>query len=76
MNDIMPGNSIYGYHQTFSNCYSMDELTNLPFIYSTYSTSYTFYNTFSYCLRLKELTFRGGEITATNYKGATLDLSG
>lgn len=75
VDDVKPGNSIYGFYNTFNNCYSMDELTNLPFIYSTYNSSYTFYKTFSYCFRLKELTFRGGEITATNYKGATLDLT-
>lgn len=70
---VFPGKSIYGLYRTFENCYSMDEL-NLPFIYSTYNNTYGFGKCFSYCFRLKELTFRGGEIT-TNYKGSVLDLS-
>ena len=53
----------------------MDELNNLPFIYSTYNNTYCFNKCFSYCFRLKELTFRGGEITKTDYKGSILDLS-
>ena len=75
ISDIKAGNSIYGYYNTFNNCYSMDELTNLPFIYSTYNANYGFYKTFSYCFRLKELTFRGGVVSTSNYKGSVLDLS-
>ena len=71
---VFPGDSIYGFYNTFENCYSMDEL-NLPFIYSTHTASYSFNRCFSYCFRLKELTFRGGEIKAANYKGSVLNLS-
>lgn len=73
--DFQAGYSIYGYYDTFNNCYSMDELTNLPFIYSTYSSQYSFYRSFSYCFRLKELTFRGGVASISNPKGCVLDLS-
>lgn len=70
---VFPGKSIYGLYRTFENCYSIDEL-NLPFIYSTYGATYSFGGCFSYCFRLKELTFRGGAITA-GHKGCVIDLT-
>lgn len=73
--DFQAGNSIYGYYDTFNNCYSMDELTNLPFIYSTYNSQYSFYRSFSYCFRLKELTFRGGVASIPTPKGCVINLN-
>ena len=72
--DIIQGNSIYGMYNVFTNCYSMDELTNLPYIYSTYGASYSFGNCFSYCCHVKEITFRGGTTVKAADKSAYLDL--
>ena len=74
--DIQPGNSIFGMYNVFENCYSMDELINLPYVYLTYNSSgYGFGNCFSYLFRLKELTFRGGAVTSTSAKSTVLNLA-
>lgn len=70
-----PGASIFGMYDTFYCCYSMDELINLPFFYTPYSSvGYSFGNCFLNCSRLKELTFRGGAITTTAAKSHMLSL--
>lgn len=74
--DIQQGNSIFGMYNVFENCYSMNELVNLPYIYLTYNSSgYGFGKCFSYLFRLKELTFRGGAVTSTSAKSTVLDLT-
>ena len=72
--DVQKGNSIFGMHNTFNNCYSMDELVNLPYVYSTYGDSYFFGSCFNYCTRLKRVTFRNQTVNETT-KSATMDLS-
>ena len=75
--DIQPGHGIFGMYNVFENCYSMDELTNLPYVYLTYNSSgYGFGKCFSYLFRLKELTFRGGAVTSASAKSTVLDLTG
>lgn len=71
--NIVSGNSIYGMYRTFSNCVSLEELINLPFIYPPYA-GYGMSETFSNCSRLKNLTFRGGVLTSTKAKADTLNL--
>lgn len=74
--DVAKGSSIFGLHNTFGSCYSMDELVNLPFVYSTYNDMYTFGGCFSYCHRLKKLTFRNQVVPSTETpKAATLSLT-
>jgi hypothetical protein len=70
------GDSIYGMYQTFTGCNSLGELNEIPFIWSTYNTSYGFRYAFDECWRLKNLTFRGGEISSSDsYNGADIDLT-
>ena len=74
--DTVKGNSIFGLYNTFSSCYSMDEIVNLPFVYSTYGGSYTFDGCVTYCHRLKKLTFRNQVVPTTEkLKAATLSLT-
>lgn len=74
--DVYSGNSIFGMYNVFQNCYSMDELVNLPYVYLTYNSSgYGFGSCFSMCNRLKEVTFRGGSVTSSSAKSTVLDLS-
>lgn len=73
--DIQQGNSIFGMYNVFQSCYSIDELTDLPFIYGTYGSTYSFGSCFAACFRLKEVTFRGGTVAASNAKPNSLMLS-
>lgn len=72
--DEIKGTSIFGLHNTFNNCYSLDEVLNLPYVYSTYNSSYFFIGMVSGCFRLKRLTFRNQVVTKST-KSATLDLT-
>ncbi len=73
---IYQGDGIYGTYSTFADCYCLDELIEIPFVYSTYNTNYCFYGAFNRCHRLQNLTFKSTEVlTATNYKGAVIDLT-
>lgn len=72
------GNSIYGLYSTFNSCYCLDELIDIPFIYSTYSGVYQFGSAFQYCYRLKELIFKApneGETNILSLNSVTLDLT-
>ena len=72
--DVAPGVSIYGFYDTFKNCYSLEEATNLPFVYSTYGGNYAFGSCFNYCCSIREITFRNQVVTA-KVKSCTLDLN-
>lgn len=72
--DEIKGTSIFGLYNTFTNCYSLDEVLNLPYIYSTYNSMYFFGSMVSGCYRLKRLTFRNQVVTKST-KSATLDLT-
>jgi hypothetical protein len=76
--DFIPGNSIFGFYNTFKGCYTIDELVNLPYIYSTYnSPSYGFSQCFIWCCRIKDITFRNqvADTTIKDLKPTLLDLS-
>ena len=72
----IPGKTgYYGYSSTYSGCYTLDEITNIPFRWGT-SASSSFQNVFNSCFRLKRLTFSPFTFTTeTDYKGATIDLT-
>lgn len=75
---ICKGNSIYGLYSTFYNCWCLDELVDIPFIYSTYNGSYQFGSVVQNCYRLKRLVFKlpgADESNTVPLKGATLDLT-
>lgn len=75
---VCKGQSIFGLYNTFNYCYCLDELINIPFIYSTYSGSYQFGSAFSQCSRLKDLIFKPSDDGATvvaPISGATLNLT-
>jgi hypothetical protein len=75
---ICKGNSIFGLYSTFSNCYNLDELVDIPFIYSTYSGGYQFGSVVTNCYRLKELIFKTpaeGESNTVPQKTMVLDLT-
>lgn len=75
---ICKGNSIYGLYSTFANCYNLDELVDIPFIYSTYGGNYQFGSAFANCYRLKELIFKTpaeGESNTVPQKSMVLDLT-
>jgi len=68
------GSYEFSLSQTFSECYSLDEISNLAVDGDTAS----FYNTFYKCGRLKKFTFatdENGNAIQTYWKGTTLDLS-
>lgn len=68
------------YYNLFSNCYSFDEILNLPvpFIVAS-NTSNLFYYTFNKCWHLKNLTFKLNDETGmpenVKWKNQTIDLS-
>ena len=72
----MPGKGSYsGYSSTYTSCYTLDEITNIPFKWGS-NASVSFSNTFNNCYRLKRLTFSPFTFTTqTDYKGATIDLT-
>jgi hypothetical protein len=73
--DTVAGVSIYGMYNVFCDCYSLDELVNLPFVYGTYNANYSFRGLVDYTHRLKELTFRDGIVLASGSKGGIIDLT-
>lgn len=74
---ICKGSSIFGLYCAFYSCHTLDELINVPFIYSTYTSSdYQFSTAFNSCSRLKELTFKpSNENIVVPISNKTLDLS-
>lgn len=84
VNLIKSGNSYesYGYSiymNGFSNCYTLDEIVNLPIPYTKATwTSNAFIGTFNYCSRLKNLTFatnEDGTPIVVKWKSQTIDLT-
>lgn len=74
-------NAYYSYSyfiNSFYECYSLDELVNLPIPYiNTTWTGNAFNNTFRSCSRLKNMTFalNDGQPHIMNWKSQTIDLS-
>ena len=69
-----------GYGATFTNCYALDELVNIPIIHpeEVSITSNVFENFVSYCHRLKNMTFKlqeDGSPYVVKWKSQTIDLS-
>lgn len=62
------------YYSTFTRCYALDEIVNLPVIYSPGTNQNYFYQTFSGCGRLKRLTF-GTVYNQGRWSGQVIDLS-
>lgn len=62
------------YYSTFTSCYVLDEIVNLPVIYSPGTNQNYFYSTFSGCGRLKRLTF-GTVYNQGRWSGQVIDLS-
>lgn len=83
MNLIKSGNPYSGYYYSyyysgFQNCFSLDELTNLPIPYTKATwTSNAFSNTFYYCNRLKNITFalKDGVPYTVTWKSQVINLS-
>ena len=67
------------YYNGFYNCYSLDELINLPIPYTKAKwTSNAFYDIFRNCHRLKNITFKtnnDGTAIAVNWKNQFIDLT-
>ena len=67
------------YYNGFYNCYSLDELINLPIPYTKAKwTSNAFYDIFRNCHRLKNITFKtnnDGTAIAVNWKSQFIDLT-
>ena len=66
------------YYSTFTGCYVLDEIADLPVMDNTTFTSNTFQQTFDGCSRLKKLTFatnEDGTAIAVNWKNQTIDLT-
>ena len=71
------GSNTWMYGQTFSNCYSLDEITGFPNIPVT-STYSLMSDTFKSCSRLKSLTFAlqgDGTPQIMSWKNCTCDLT-
>lgn len=65
------------YSYAFYNCYSLDEIDNLPIQQATL-TSNVFYSTFSGCTRINSFTFainEDGTAKTANWKSQTIDLT-
>lgn len=65
------------YYNGFNNCYSLDEITNIP-VFTQNITSNSFISTFYGCSRLKNLTFESqddGTPVVAQWKSQTIDLS-
>ena len=84
MNIIKSGNLKMNYYYSYFNngfyqCYSLDELTNLPIPYTKATwTSNAFTSTFNYCGRLKNITFAkqdNGTPYTVSWKTQTIDLA-
>ena len=83
MNLIKSGNPylyyFYSYYYwNFYSCYALDELINLPILYTKATwTSNAFPNTFGYCSRLKNITFalNNGVPYTVTWKSQVIDLS-
>lgn len=70
------GESIFGMYHTFESCYMLDEIKDVPFIYSTYGQDYGFTDMLRSCFRLKSFTFKpGAVITAYNYPGGNISFT-
>ena len=66
------------FYYGFNDCYSLDELINLPIPYTKSEwTSDTFSSTFSFCHRLKDVTFalNNGIPYTVKWQYQTIDLS-
>lgn len=66
------------FYNGFRDCYTLDELINLPFSTNTAYTSNIFSGTFTNCHRLKDITFETyatGAAKPAKWKGQTIDLS-
>lgn len=78
----LPSGSSYSsnlYYYMASNCYSLDEITNLPVIDYLTFTSNAFPQMVSGCYRLKDFTFEtdeSGNALTASWKSQTIDLSG
>jgi hypothetical protein len=72
--DVIAGNSIFGMYDTFNYCYSLKEITDLPYVYSTYGDYYFFGACFKNCAGLRKLTFRN-QVVGVTTKTCTLDLT-
>jgi hypothetical protein len=79
-NTVYPATSYTPYYGTFTGCYSLDELRDVPVWRCRGSaTSNMFNSTFSYCARLKAITFEtnaDGSPIETQWKNQTIDLAG
>ena len=65
------------FNSSFYECYSLDEIVNLPIPYTATWTSNAFTNTFTRCCRLKKMTFalNDGQPYVMKWKSQTIDLS-
>lgn len=75
LNNIPNSSSVnYNYFNSqFTNCYVLDELTNLPITHTSTYTSNLFKYTFNNCYRLKRLVF--AQTDAKQWKNQVIDLS-
>lgn len=74
-NQTLASYSIYA--NGFNYCVSLDEISDLPVLQTTWNSN-AFSSTFTNCFRLKKLTFEtnvGGEPKTANWKGQTIDLT-
>lgn len=66
------------YYNLFRDCYSLDEIIDLPVLTLVASTGSQFNSTFTNCARLKRLTFEtntDGSAIVAPFKNDTIDLS-
>lgn len=59
----------------FTNCYSLDELVELPIPYTGNWTSNALYYSFNYCCRLKNIIFETNTPKIVNWKNQVIDLT-
>lgn len=66
------------YNMTFYCCYALDEITDLPIVYTSTLTSNHFKQTFDSCYRLKNLTFEmnaDGTPKVVNWQSQVISLT-
>lgn len=71
---LLAGHYYNFYYGAFTTCYVLDEILNLPVVYSPRTNQNYFYSTFTGCGRLKRLTF-GTVYNQGRWSGQVVDLT-